>query len=393
MKNLFAIFSGIDSKIAGQAVAIVVITLMAIGSVFVFSASANLNFESDLLNLYKSVGLRQFVIFPIALLIMLAMSNVDYHLLEFRQDWKKSPITYLLIGAVILLVMVLIPGIGIEKNNARRWLEIPLGFGRLSFQPSEFAKWVVIFFVSAYCVRFGEKLNDFFKRFVPLCLIVGFVVGLVLLEDFGTSALIAMLTFLLLIISGINLFYVLTPIPFGIGAFLAAILTSVERKQRILAFLHPDQWTDSFNYQPQQSLIAIASGGLFGRGLGEGICKYGHLPEDTTDFIFAIIGEELGFAGCAFVILLFILFVIFGMIIVSRSKDSFGRLLSAGIVLAVAIQVCLNIGVVTVVLPTKGIPLPFVSSGGTSMVLSAIAIGLLLNIAKQSGNQGIQTKL
>jgi cell division protein FtsW len=154
--------------------------------------------------------------------------------------------------------------------------------------------------------------------------------------------------------------------------------------RRIIAFLNPDQWTDSAAYQANQSLVALGSGGLWGKGLGRGICKYGHLPEDTTDFIFAIIGEELGFVGNAAVILLFIMLVALGILIVVRCRDQFGRFLAGGIVLAIAIQAALNIGVVTVVLPTKGIPLPFVSAGGTSMLLSAAAVGVLLNIARQS---------
>ena len=134
-------------------------------------------------------------------------------------------------------------------------------------------------------------------------------------------------------------------------------------------------------------MIALGSGGLLGRGLGEGICKYGHLPEDTTDFIFAIIGEELGFAGTMAIILLFIVFVWLGLLVVKRCEDRFGRILAAGIVLTIALQAAINIGVVTVVLPTKGIPLPFVSAGGTSMLLSATAVGILINIAKQTGKE------
>ncbi len=153
---------------------------------------------------------------------------------------------------------------------------------------------------------------------------------------------------------------------------------------RITAFLKPDKFVDGINYQPNQSLIALGSGGLWGKGLGKGICKYGHLPEDTTDFIFAIIGEELGFMGNAAVIGLFIVFVWLGILVVARCKDRFGQFLAGGIVLTIAIQAVLNIGVVTVVLPTKGLPLPFVSAGGTSMLLSAAAVGVLLNIARQS---------
>jgi cell division protein FtsW len=254
----------------------------------------------------------------------------------------------------------------------------------VSFQPSELAKWAVIFFIAAACARFGEDIRRFFTRFVPLCLVVGLVAGLIIVEDFGTAALITMLALLMLITAGARLWHILPPLPLAGIAFYAAIATSVTRKRRLTAFLHPDRWADTINYQPNQSLIALGSGGLRGKGLGRGICKYGHLPEDTTDFIFAIIGEELGFVGSAAVIFLFILFVWLGILVVIRCKDRFGQLLAGGIVLAIAIQAALNIAVVTVCVPTKGIPLPFVSAGGTSMLLSAAAVGVLINIAKQN---------
>jgi cell division protein FtsW len=192
------------------------------------------------------------------------------------------------------------------------------------------------------------------------------------------------LAFLVLLAGGAKFRHLFAPLPFAAVGFVAAILTSPTRKMRILAFLNPDQWAGSANYQASQSLIAIGSGGLFGKGLGRGVCKYGHLPEDTTDFIFAIIGEEAGFVGLVSVIALFIVFIVLGILVVTRCKEPFGRLLATSIVLAVGVQAALNIGVVTVVLPTKGLPLPFVSAGGTSMLLSAAAVGVLLNIASHA---------
>jgi len=195
------------------------------------------------------------------------------------------------------------------------------------------------------------------------------------------------LSFLILLIGGADWRYLVAPLPFAAVGFAAAILTSPMRRMRILAFLNPDQWAGSANYQASQSLIAIGSGGLFGKGLGMGVCKYGHLPEDTTDFIFSIIGEEMGFIGSIIVILLFIAFLVLGLLVIIRCKEPFGRLLATGIVLAVGVQAALNIGVVTVVLPTKGLPLPFVSAGGTSMLVSAAAVGVLLNIASKCNSE------
>ena len=276
------------------------------------------------------------------------------------------------------------PQFGTEINRTRRWFRIPAGPISISFQPSELAKWVLVFFLAAFCDNFSASLKLYWKRFVPTCLVIGLVAGLIITEDFGTAALVSLLGFLILIIAGAKWWHILTPLPFVSIAFFMAIIRSPERLERIKAFLSPEKWADSAAYQANQSLIALGSGGLWGKGLGKGICKYGHLPADTTDFIFAIIGEELGFVGTAAVIGLFIVFVWLGILVVVRCRDRFGQLLAGGIVLTIAIQAALNIGVVTVVLPTKGIPLPFVSSGGTSMLLSAGAVGVLLNIAKQS---------
>lgn len=372
-----------DSSISKQ-IAVVVLLLMAVGTVFVFSASANVTHDLDLSKFYQYASLRQLLFFAIAVLVMWASSGIDYKRLNMTKGLLKSPATYLITVSTILLIIVLIPGLGTEMNYARRWLRIPLGPASISFQPSELAKWAVIIFIAAIGHHYNEKLRSFFGGFLPVCGVIGLVAGLVLLEDFGTSALICLLSFLMLIIAGAKWLHILGPLPFAAGAFFAAIMSSPERQQRILAFMHPDKWTDSINYQPSQSLIALGSGGSLGKGLGFGISKYGHLPEDTTDFIFAIIGEELGLVGTISVILLFIAFIWLGIVVVIRCKDPFGQLLASGIVLAVAIQAALNIGVVTVVLPTKGIPLPFISAGGTSLLLSAAAVGVLLNIAKQS---------
>lgn len=367
-----------------RSIAAVTMVLMAIGVVFVFSASADIAREIDLGHFYEYPALRQLLFFPLAIAVMYGVSCFDYRRLGMSCGWRKSPATYLLIISVVLLIVVLIPRFGAEINYARRWIRVPIGPIRVSFQPSELAKWSLILFLAGFATTYNYQLRSFLGGFVSACLLIGLVAGLVLIEDFGTAALIVLLAFIMLAMSGAKWWHLLTPLPFAAVAFTLAILMSPERCQRILAFLHPDKWTDSINYQPSQSLIALGSGGMIGKGLGLGICKYGHLPEDTTDFIFAIIGEELGFVGTCGVIILFALFVWLGLTVVVRCNDSFGQLLSAGVVLAIAIQAALNIGVVTVVLPTKGIPLPFVSAGGTSLLLSAASVGILMNIAKHS---------
>ena len=384
-----------------DSVAMVVVLLMAVGTVFVFSASANVGQEIDLQRFYEYASLRQILFFPLACLIMYFCACFNYRRLSLANGWSRNPTVYLLALSIVLLAIVLsqrfypaLPRFVPPINQHYRWLKIPLGPISVSFQPSELAKWAVIFFLAAVCDKFRDGIRLYWRGFVPVCLVIGVVVALVIVEDFGTAAFIALLSFLMLIIAGVKWWHILTPLPFGAAAFFFMLISSPGRMRRIGAFWDPEKWANSAGYQASQSLIALGSGGLWGKGLGKGICKYGHLPEDTTDFIFAIIGEELGFVGNAAVILLFMMFVGLGILAVIRCRDTFGRLLASGIVLAIAIQAALNIGVVTVVLPTKGIPLPFVSAGGTSMLLSAAAVGVLINIARQSaGEKDLQYEL
>jgi len=380
-----------DNSVADY-IAIVVILLMAIGTVFVFSAGANVGQELDLQRFYDFQALRQILFSPLACAVLYIVSFFNYRRFALRAGWLKSPTGYLLVFSVVLLIIVLLPQFGAEINRARRWLRIPLGSITISFQPSELAKWAVVFFLAAFCDKYSDSIKLYWKRFVPICLVVGVVAGLIITEDFGTAAFISLLGFLMLIIAGVRWWHILTPLPFGAFGFFLAVLRSPSRWQRIEAFLNPQKWADSAAYQANQSLIALGSGGMWGKGLGRGICKYGHLPEDTTDFIFAIIGEELGFVGTAAVIGLFIVFVWLGLLVVVRCRESFGRLLAGGIVLTIGMQALFNIGVVTVVLPTKGITLPFVSAGGTSLLLSAAAVGVLLNIAKQSTGTAVRER-
>lgn len=359
-----------------------VILLMALGTVFVFSASANVSATLDWTRPYASTSIRQLLLFPVAIAIMYLVSIFDYRILRLKNHWYKSPSVYLLAVTIALLIAVLIPGIGTAVNNARRWLRIPLGPFSLSFQPSELAKWSMVIFLAGLLDKFNHDIQLYWKRFVPLCAVFAVIAGLIITQDLGTAAFLALVASLLLLIGGAKLWHFLTPLPFLACAFIAVLLRSPGRMQRIKAFLDPESLASSSAYQANQSLIAIGSGGIFGKGLGRGICKYGHLPEDTTDFIFAVIAEEFGLLGSLAVILLFIVFVWIGLLIVIRCKDRFGQVLAGGIVLTIGIQAILNLGVVTVLLPTKGIPLPFVSAGGTSMFLSAAAVGVLLNIAK-----------
>ena len=378
----------------GYSIEAFVLTLMATGAVFVFSAGASVSAQYDFQTILSLAALKQILSFtilkqlfflPLAIAVMYLMAGIDYRRFSFtRAGYFKSFTPYLLALSITLLVLVLIPGIGQEKNYARRWLAIKIGSASISFQPSELAKWSLVIFLAAFLDKYADTMKLFLKRFVPVCLVAGAVVALIVTQDFGTAAFISLLTFLMLLIGRVRWRYFLTSLPVIAPLFYFAIVTSPSRINRLRAFFFPGHADSNSLYQAKQSLIAISSGGIFGKGLGRGILKYGHLPEDTTDFIFAVIAEELGFVGGIVVIAVFVGFIVAGILLIRRCEDPFGRLLAAGIVLTIGIQAAINIGVVTVVLPTKGISLPFISAGGSGMVLSAAAVGILLNIAAQS---------
>ena len=361
-----------------------ILTLMALGTVFVFSAGANVSSSYDLHQFYNFTTLKQFLFFPLAVIVMYIVSRIDYNRFAIAQNgYLRSLSPYLLVIAIALLIAVLIPGIGVQKNLARRWLSIPIGPAAISFQPSELAKWATVIFFAALMTKFADSIKLYWKRFVPICVIAGIVCLLIVTQDFGTAAFIAFLTFIMLLIAGARWWHFLTPLPVVLPVAYFAIASYPHRIERLRAFFVSESASPAL-YHAKQSLIAVSTGGIWGKGLGRGISKYGHLPEDTTDFIFAVISEELGFAGALAVLILFAIMVIAAIVLVRRCNSMFGKMLASSIVITIALQAVINIGVVTVVLPTKGIPLPFVSAGGTSLLLSAAAAGILLNIARQT---------
>jgi len=380
-----------DSRIA-YLIEATILLLMAMGTVFVFSAGANVSTNYAIRHFYQFTTLKQLFFFPAAVVVLYSVSRIDYRRLSFTYRGPRLSLAPYILGlATILLAFVLL--FGVEKYEARRWLAIPIGPASVSFQPSELAKWAMVIFLAAFLDYFADTIHLFWKRFVPVCLIAGVIVALIVSQDFGTAAFIALLTFIMLLLGGARWWHFFVP-AFAAGpVFWAAVMTSATRINRIKAFFSPELASASSMYQARQSLIAIAGGRMWGRGLGMGVSKYGHLPEDTTDFIFAVIAEELGFAGAVFVIFLFAVLVLLGLIVAMRCRDRFGKLLAAGIILAIGIQAAINIGVVTVVLPTKGIPLPFISAGGTSMLLCAAAGGVLANIARQTPAQQMVARL
>ena len=218
----------------------VVILLMAIGAVFVFSAGADVGSELSLHKFYNYAGLRQILFFPLACVMLFSAAAFDYRRLRPSAGWLKWPALYLLILSIVLLILVLIPRFGTEINSARRWLRIPIGPFKVSFQPSELAKWSVVFFIAGFCDKYADSLKLFRRRFVPICCVVGVVVALIVIEDVGTAAFVSLLAFLMLIIAGAKWWHVLAPLPFGVLGFLCVLIHSPARLERIWAWIWPD---------------------------------------------------------------------------------------------------------------------------------------------------------
>ena len=305
----------------------------------------------------------------IGLIIMIFVSKVDYLLL------KKiaAPLFFL---NLILLVVVLIPGISIEIKGARRWLN--LGFFIL--QPSELIKLTFSLYLASWLL---EKRS--FWQFLVLISAVSFLV--VLEPDLGTLVVIVSNAFLVYFLSGISLLKIL---PLGLASFLMGlvmIFSSSYRKNRFLTFLNPDKDPLGRSYHIRQILIALGAGGIFGLGLGQSRQKYEFLPEVTTDSIFAIIAEELGFIGAGLVILVFLTFLLKGLLIAKQAPDKFGQLLASGIIGWIGIQALINLGAMVALVPLTGLPLPFISYGGSSLIVVMTGVGVLLNISKCSNSK------
>ncbi len=288
---------------------------------------------------------------------------------------------YILAGSIIILLAVLVPGIGTEAGGARRWMRF-FGFG---FQPSELAKFVIIIYLADFTSRKRYLMHDVRRGLLPATLVLIFTAGLVFLEpDMGTSIAIFFVGFIMLFISGVKLKHLGLMAASTIPVFFLAVATAPYRMRRIISFLDP--WKDArgSGFQLVQSYLALGSGGLFGVGLGVSKQKLFYLPESHTDFIFAIIGEELGFLGTAATLLLFATLIWFSFRIAFKIKDVFFSRVAFGIASMIAFEVVVNIGVSTGSFPTKGLPLPFISYGGSSLVCHLAAVGLLLNISRSA---------
>lgn len=302
--------------------------------------------------------------------IIFITSKVDYHL------YKKYS-NHILIISIILLILVLIPGIGTIRNGSRSWF----GIGSFGIQPSEFAKLGLIIFTSKYLTR--NKIKDIKSSVLPILLIVLLIFGLIMLQpDFGTGVIIVITIVALLFVSGVNMSFFIKIGLLGLIGVVILVIIAPYRLERITSFLNP--WKDPLGsgFQIIQSMYAIGPGGLLGMGLGNSIQKHFYLPEPQTDFIFSIISEELGFAGILIVTTLFITIIYRSITISIKQEDNFAKYLSFGITFSLAFQTLLNLMVVVGLIPVTGVTLPFLSYGGSSLLISLVSIGIVLNISK-----------
>ncbi len=347
-----------------------VLTLLGFGIVMVFSASS---VEAAVVNHNAYYYLeRQMIWAGLGLFLMFALSRIDYHILLRYAE----PIAW---GTFGLLVLVLVPHIGKDINGARRWL----GFGSLLFQPSEMAKFSLVLLFAKRLATERRITNFAHGILVPLA-ILGVFAGLIIYEpDLGTALALSGTVMAMLFTagaSGVQLGAVLLSLVPAVGVLIAM---APYRMRRFLAFLDPKQDPLGSGYHIIQSLYALGSGGLFGVGLGQGALKYFYLPEQHTDFIFAIIGEELGLLGAAAVIALFFVVTVRGLRVAMLAPDRFGALLATGLTAMIAVQALLNIAVVTASMPITGVPLPLISYGGSSLLFALAGIGVLLNVSRQ----------
>ncbi|AQQ10243.1 Cell division protein FtsW [Sedimentisphaera cyanobacteriorum] len=399
-----------------DAIAMTAFTLMGIGVVMVYSSKAGWDSQ------FTSYRL---LLYAFAVLIVFLFSIVPYQwfsipergeikgriqeadelgsskFLAFVRGVLRCAALPLFMLATLSLLILIFAGFGKSVNNSMRWIVL----GPIKFQPSEMAKYCVIFFLCWFAVKHNHVLQrcsiikpknsldspyngprglKFFALLFMAFIVPAVYILLVIVNDFGTGAFMCLIAALILFIGGLPLWMLAGGVTAGIPLLSVFVWLRPYRVKRILAFLNDNGQYKDINYQQNQSLAAIYNGGIFGEGLGRGICKRGAVPEAETDFIFSVIGEELGLLGALLVIALFVTLLILGLKTAKQCREPFGKLLAFTISAAFAIQAFMNILVVLKLLPNKGIPLPFISAGGTSLFISCMGIGILMNIARQS---------
>jgi cell division protein FtsW len=347
-----------------------VLGLLVIGIIMLFSTSA---FARDSHNDVYFFVKRQALWLGIGLVACVFAAVVDYHF------WLRT--WWVWFGLVLIaLVLCFVPHVGILRNGSRRWV----GYRLVSFQPSEMAKVAAVIFLAFWYTRWEKSSNQLLRGFVIPLAIIGILISLIVTEvDLGTTGLIGATTFVIMFVAGTHPAFLGALALTGLGGILFIATHMSERMSRLSAFMDPEKFKQDAGLQQMQALIAWGSGGIEGLGLGNGRQKMLYLPYAHTDFIFPMIGEELGLRISLLIVFLFVVIIVCGTMIALHAKDRFGLLLGSGIVSLLALQAAVNIGVTTSLLPNKGLPLPFISYGGSNLVTCLFGVGLLLSIYRQ----------
>lgn len=347
-----------------------VVSLLAIGIVMLFSTGAFArDSHGDMYYFVKRQGMW---------LLIGTLALVGAAVIDYRWWARLWPLLYGL--AVVLLVLCFVPPIGMNINGAWRWIN--LGFA--SFQPSELGKIAVLMFLASWYHARESEAGHFWRGFLQPLAVCSVILGLIVIEvDLGTTALIGVTTLAVMFVAGTGLRWLLPLLGAGLAGLAIAIFSIEERMGRFMAFLDPEKYRLTEGLQQWQALLAFGAGGVEGLGLGNGRQKMLYLPYAHTDFIFPMIGEELGLRFTLLTVFCFLLILLAGVLIAMNSKDRFGMLLGFGITIIISLQAAINIGVTTSLLPNKGMPLPFISYGGSNLAVSMFLIGILLNIHRQ----------
>ncbi len=353
-----------------------VMGLLLLGVLMVQSASTNVVDQSQ----WTSKGTKHAIFAAVALATFFIVGAIDYRWLARapKTIWR-SPIFWILVVAAVANLVVLVPGVGMSVNHARRWIKL----GPIQIQPSELAKWAVVIYLAYWLTRRPVNMDKFFTGFLPTMVPICVLCLLVVIEDFGTATLIALAALTMLLAGKVRWRHLALTIPPVLAIAAWFVMHKDYRWRRITAFANPYADPTREGYHMIQSLLSFATGGFAGRGLGNGIQKLGYLPEDTTDFIFSVICEELGFFGALLTIALYLGILYCAWETLKEKKDNFGRLLAFGVGTMVALQAVINIAVATVSVPTKGLSLPLVSFGGSGLIITCAALGLLRSATRR----------
>lgn len=359
----------------------VIMLILAVGIVMVTSASYIIAFGKygDGFHYGKKQGFA--IVVGLGLMYVCSLVN--------PLSWKRIA-PYVMLGGLALLLLVFVPGVGVEMGGSHRWIRLPFGF---FLQPSEVIKYCLIIFFAKSLAKKGEGIKDLAVGFLPHVLTIGLVVFLILLQpDFGTAVIVTAVGFLMLFVAGVRVQHMVGSAVLCLPFLIQVALSAQYRISRLRSFMDP--WGDPLNagFQIIQSLVAFGCGGLWGAGIGKGIQKLFYLPQPHTDFIFAVVGEEMGFAGVLLLILLFYLMICRGLVVSIRSSDPFLKYVAFGITVLIGLQAILNMAVAMGLLPTKGLPLPLVSLGGTSLVMNLAGLGILMAIARATQNPAEEVK-